>query len=84
MASPPTASNAAYVFGAIVFGAITATSQTFAMGSAEWLGATLAPLLVGLLLGVVIRLFRKTANIFKIAFWWSIIAVAISAISPGR
>lgn len=77
----PSASKAAYILSALLFGMLTATAQGFPLGSAEWWGAASAPLLLGLIIGLIIRIFRKTTNVYKIAFWWAVIAMVIAAIS---
>lgn len=79
----PTASTWAYVFSAFLLGMLTATAQRLdPIGSAEWWGASLAPLIFGAILGFIIRIFRKPTDVAKVAFWWSVITLIIAAAQP--
>ena len=57
-----------YLFAALLFGTLGALAKGFDTTTAEGLGATCGPLLLGLAVGAVRRLFGPV-NIARWAFW---------------
>lgn len=76
----PTAPTWAYLLSAFVIGVLASLGQDLPIGSAEWFGAACAPLLLGLLIGAVIRRFRTQTNVSRVAFWCSLIVWILTAL----
>ena len=67
-----------YVFGALLFGMVTATAQGFA--GAEWVGATTSGPLVGMIAGFIRSRFGAT-SIPRWMFWFSVVSLIIAVLS---
>jgi hypothetical protein len=74
-------SDVLYLVGAFAIGAVTAASQGFAL-NAEGLGAAMGSPLLGLLFGwLAKKASRGTARVPQVAFWTSLVLLAVNALT---
>jgi cytochrome bd-type quinol oxidase subunit 2 len=83
-ARPRVPPAAVYVALAVILGFVTGTLQGFGSNTAQWIGACIAPPLIGAIFGVVVRILRKKNEIARWMFWWSAVTVILAILERLR